>query len=517
MPSGEPDRPLSKWSVGFGLVGLIVALGIALSGYAYSITVEARAEALPVVILEIATLCTIGSALVLRDPQGLLRLSNPVLTLLGWMFYYFVKPALAWLQGFRMALESTSTVVLDVDTVVHVQYAHCYFALSLFTIYFLVAPTTVPRPLLRDFPALKVSPWMFILFGLSPYISNVIDRLITTGTIMPSASYGEFIFDEADSISSSRQEGGAGYFVTQVLSKVWYLPIMSLGFGYAVSLSRMLLARRFVRVAAFFLQVPVLLLLGNGGRSYTAFPFLLGFILTDAMIGPLRWIRYVPIAAAAIPAFNLYGVYRGFQHQGPTAAISSSLNELQREVDTVNTEDAVMLTKEAYCDLLTRHGHTPRGFGYFVDSIIQLLPAQIAPEKLQIRATAEFLSDELLGRSRRGGGVAGTIIGDGFLIGGDLGVVVLGVVLGLILGLLVRWGLGGGNGRTTFWRYTLVLMASVQTTQYVRADLGVVLTQILYYVILPATFIRLLTEAGTIDLSLWGREMVAFGRRRRPT
>ncbi|MEZ4393364.1 MAG: hypothetical protein R3A48_19940 [Polyangiales bacterium] len=70
----------------------------------------------------------------LRDPEGRLRLSNPALLLLGWMFYYFIKPAIAWLQGSRMALESPGTVVLDVSVFAQVQHAHCYLAMALFAV-----------------------------------------------------------------------------------------------------------------------------------------------------------------------------------------------------------------------------------------------------------------------------------------------------------------------------------------------------------------------------------------------
>jgi hypothetical protein len=502
--SAPANAPSSRGG-GLGLAVVWLGIGVALSVYAAEVAVEARAAALTWVIVEIFTLCLIGGALVLRDPRGALRLSNPVLLLLGWMFYYFVKPAISWLQGYRMALESTSTVILDVEVVSRIQQLHCYFAVALFAAYFVAAPREVPVAMLRDKDAPRIQPWVFVLVGLAPYLSNIIEVFLTTGRVTPGANYGDITGDLATNIESSRNEGGAGYLLTQILSKVWYLPLMSLGFGYALILSRLIMQRRRAMIALFFLQVPVLLLVGSGGRSYTAFPFLLALILTDAFVGPLRWLRFVPLAGIALPLFDLYGVYRGFQHEGPTAALSSSLNEMQRNTDMVNTEEAVMLTKEAYCELLTRHGYASRGIEYFTDSIVQLLPAQIAPEKLQLRSTAEFLSTELLGVRRNGGGVAGTIIGDGLFIGGDLGVVVLALILGAILGLVVRWGVQGGDGKTTFWRYVLMLMISVQTTQYIRADLNVVLTQLLYYVLIPAAVMRLLLEAKAIAPETWSR------------
>lgn len=487
---------------GLPLLGLLFGLAVALSAYVRLTVDESRVEAATSVIVEVFLLFSLAGALALRDPEGRLRLSNPALMLLGWMFYYFIKPAVAWLQGDRMALEAPNTVVIDVSVFEQVQYAHCYLTIAIFLAYFLVAPTSVPRAILGGGEGLKIRPLWFLIVGLFPYASNVVERLVTTGSIMASASYGDLTATGAEELMASRSEGGAAYLLTQIMSKVWYLPIMALGVGYFVLLARYIREGRRVAMALFFAQIPVLLFLGNGGRSYTAFPFLIALVLVDALSVPLRWIRALPAAALAVQAFNFYGILRGFQTESPTGAINASLETIENQSRVLNTEDGIMLTKEAYCLLLSQHGHAERGIGYFTDSIILLLPAQIVPSKASIRTTAEFLSDELLGHRRQGAGVAGTTVGDGLLIGGELGVIALGVVLGLILGLMVRWGLAGQSG-ARLWRCVIMLLMVAQTAQYIRADLVVVLTQLLYYVLIPAIVIEVLLGAKVLDREVW--------------
>ncbi len=507
--TAAPRRALS----GAPMLGLLFGAAVALSVYAAVTATEVRSSVLGPFIAEVAVLFGVAGVMVLRDPEGRLRLSNPGLLLLGWMFYYFVKPALAWLQGYRMALESPGTVLLDTDIVSQVQLAHCWFALSLFGVYFLLSPTAIPSADPKGERDGVIRPWPFVVLGLLPYAFNLVDRLVSGGSLVATASYGDVTDNEAESIAASRSTGGAGYLVTQVLSKVWYLPVMSLGVGYYALLSRFLREHRRLALALFFAQIPVLLFFGNGGRSYTIFPFLIALILVDALALPVRWMRYLPAAGAAVQVFNFYGVFRGFQSEGPTGAFNASVELLTSGERVLNTEDGIMLTKEAYCLLLSSHGQISRGADYFLDAMILLLPSQIAPGKASLRSTAEFLSDELLGQRRRGAGVAGTMVGDGLLIGGEIGVVVLGAVLGMILGLLVRWGYQGRDG-AHLWRGIIMLLITAQTTQYVRADLVVVLTQIIYYVILPSVLINVLLSSRMLSRQVWETRLAMLRRSR---
>lgn len=485
-----------------------VFLFVALCAWAWKLAVPERVDVLPSVFAELGILTLAVVTLTTRDPLGTLRLSNPALTMVGWMFYYFVKPTFTWLQGYRMIFESSSTIILDASIVAEVQFQHCYFMGAFFTAYMLIAPRRVVLPIFTSDSQPPLRVLSFILLGLAPYVGTMADRIATTGSIFPSASYGQAVAAEADTLFESRAEGGAGYFLTQVLSKVWYFPLMALGLGYGVLMSRYVSQKRWLSVAAIFAQVPVLLVLGSGSRSGTIYPFLLAIIIADALAGPFRWWRLTPLMAVALRAFDFYGFFRGHQQEGFQAGIESSLRDIDAAPETAMSEDATMLTKEAYCLFLVNHGRDYKGIEYFGEQLLQLLPAQLAPEKMRIVNTADFLSNELIGYGRYASGVAGAMVGDGYFIGGTLGVVALSVVLGLIFGAVVRWGMSGSNGQAVLWRYLLMLMISVQSTQYIRAELSVVLVQILYYVVMPALLMRVLSDSRVISSVGWARRLL---------
>jgi hypothetical protein len=484
-----------------------VVVGIGVCAWAWWVAVPARVDALPSIFAEIAILTVAVIALTLRDPLGTLRISNPALSMVGWMYYYFIKPAFTWLEGNRLVFESPSTVVLDVSIVTEVQVLHSYYMVAFFAAYLVVAPRATVKPIFtrEALPSIKVAG--LVLLGLAPYLSTFVERIVTTGTFMPTSNYGDNMVRDTDALLSSRTEGGAGYLVTQIFSKVWYFPLMAMGLGYGVLISRMMIKRRWLHLALFGAQVPLLLLLGSGSRSYTVYPFLLAFMIADAFSGPYRWWRATPALALVMQGFDFYGFYRGHQHEGLRAGFDASVRDIDATLDVVQSEDAAMLTKEAYCTLVVNHGREHRGIGYFGDQLLQLVPAQLAPEKLQTVNTADFLSNELIGYGRYASGAAGAMVGDGYLLAGTLGVILLAGVLGLTYGLVVRWGMSGERGKPTMWRYLLMLMISVQSTQYIRADYSVVLIQLLYYVVVPAVLLRVLEESRFLTNSVWTQRL----------
>ncbi len=276
-------------------------------------------------------------------------------------------------------------------------------------------------------------------------------------------------------------------------------------------ITRLTPQKQWSRLAMFFGQVPLLLLLGSGSRSFVAFPLLLAFMIMDALSGPYRWWRLTPLAALALKLFDFYGFFRTYQHQGFREGIDASMQDIASFSDTIRSEDATMVTKEAYCAMVVNHGREFRGLGYFYDTFLQLLPSQIAPEKLALVNTADWLGNELLGYGRYASGTAGAMVCDGNLIGGTVGVLGLATVLGLTFGGVVRWGMSGPGGRPVLWRYLLMLMISVQATQYIRADYALVLTQLLYYVVMPAVLIWLFVGDGEGSRSPWLRSLDTVG------
>jgi hypothetical protein len=481
-----------------------------LAGWTWSITVPARVDALPYVMVEIAAMATAIIALIVRDPLGTLRLSNPALSICGWMYFYFIQPAVTWLQGNRMVFEASSTVVLDVTIVSEVQVLQTYFIVAFFVAYLLISPRAVIRPLVTGQSDVRVNVLPFVLLGLAPYLATSIDRIVATGTILPTSNYGDFVARDFDELNASRTIGGANLLLQQIYSKVWYFTLMALGLGYGITLARLVIRRRWTSIALLFGHAPLLLLLSAGSRSFTAYPYLMALMLADAIAGPYAWWYFAPFMVLVYRAFNFYGIYRAHQHRGFGEALSNSTAELDRPMEFVDTEDAAMLTKTAYCVHTVNHGRDHQGLEYFYNQLIQLLPSQIAPEKLRIANTAEFLSSEFIGYRRQGSGVAGTIVGDGYLMSGDLGVIVLGALLGAMLALIVRWGMTSEHGRPVLWRYTLMLLYAVQTTQYIRADLGAVCVQILYYLVLPTLLLRLLIDTKVARLASWTKPLDTY-------
>jgi len=488
----------------------ILGLGALIGGYATSETAPERIAVLPWVLLVIAAWTGLLTLAVLRHPQHQLRMSEPVLPILGWMFYYFIKPMLPWLAGRRFAYEGPTTVILDTDIVTRLQQLHLLFMLSFFAVYYLAAPRV---SYVRTFGEGEVvrapSVRWLILLGLSPYISTSIERLATAGTILPTQSYGATAFDNHEQVLASRATGGADYLVTQIFAKIWFYPIVALGIGYGVTLARLISERRRVLVLLLFAQVPALFLLGPGSRSYSIYPFVIALMIADLLVGPFKWRYLLGLIALGLPVFEFYGVARSYQDQGMREAIESSQRQFSVRGDLVDTEDSGMLVKEAFCVVYGDHTHTALGADYFLNGFLQLLPLQIFPDKARLWNTTNFLSQEFLGSAAtRGAGMAGTAVGDGYLIGQELGIVVLAGVFGAIPAMMQRFAAYSAPGKgPVLWRYLLVMTFAVHAPQFVRADIGILLNAAIFWVALPAVVLLAAEQGIMTRSSFWRRQL----------
>lgn len=493
-------------------------IGVLLAGYAWRTAVPERAAVLPSMLAEIALWTAILVSLILRHPRHELRVSEPALSVLGWMFYYFLKPTFAWITGRRFMFESSSTVILEPDIVERVQQLHMLFMVGFFGAYLALAPRVViaeegQRDRLRRLPPV----WPFVLVGLLPYITEVGGRILSTGSILPTKNYGDATFDSFDAISASRAQGGADYLLTQILSKLWFFPLAALGMGYGVVLARLISAARWGLTVLFFTQVPLLFILGSGSRSYVVFPFLMAVMVADVLAGPFRWRFFLPIIAAGLPIIEFYGVFRGHQDLGIRGAVDASQEQIASEADLVNTEDSGMLVKEAFCVLYADHTRQFRGFEYFIDAILLVLPAQVVPDKARITVTANFLSDVFLGfAATRGAGLAGTAVGDGYMIAGEVGVLFLAAIMGAMFSLVLRAGVSnrGLLRGPVIWRFVYTLLFATQVTQYIRADLSLALSYLLYFLALPYALVRVFEGSLISATSFWMERLpIARGAR----
>jgi hypothetical protein len=493
-----------------------ITLCITLGAYAWRITVPERAAVFPSLLLELLLWTGILIALVLRHPRHELRMSEPTLTVLGWMFYYFIKPTLSWLEGRRFMFESSSTVILEPEIVARVQQLHMLFMVGFFGAYLVFAPRIIPTPIAPEERTRRLPKvWPFVVVGLLPYVIEVGGRIIATGSILPSKNYGDATFESFDALTASRAAGGADYLLTQILSKLWFFPLASLGLGYGIVLARLITRSRWALMMLFFAQVPLLFILGTGSRSYAIFPFLMAVMIADVLAGPFRWRYFMPLVIVGLPVVEFYGIFRGHQELAIRDAVSASQEQIASEADMVNTEDSGMLVKEAFCVLYVDHTRQFRGLEYFVDSVLMVLPAQIVPDKAQIMVTSTFLSDVFLGfTAARGAGFAGTAIGDGYMIAGEIGVLGLAGVMGGIFALVMRFGASGdGVSRGPLaWRYLYALLFAAQVTQYIRADLSLALSYLLYFLLVPFALVRAFEGTLISATSFWMDRLPIYRR-----
>lgn len=500
----------------------IVGIGIGTCAYAWRVTVPERAGALTSVLFEIMLWTLILLTVMERHPRHEVRMSEPTLSVLGWMFYYFIKPGLTWLQGVRFAYESSSTVFLDPDLVSRVQYLHMIYMGGFFTVYLLLAPRialaagtpTASSPATDDDRKLPTV-WFFLGLGLFPYVSEAVTRVVTTGSILPTRSYGASTSEAFDALSESRYVGGSDYFLTQILSKIWYVPLLALGLGYGVMLARFVKTKRWTMAAIFFAHVPLLFLLGPGSRSYTVFPLLLAVMIADMIAGPFKWRYFLMAVAAGLPLLDLYGVFRGHQDLALREAYSATQDSLVLQGDMANTEDSTMLVKEAFCVLYAEHTRNFLGIDYFIDNFLAVIPSQFVADKARLWNTANFLSDAFLGgAAAQGSGTAGASVGDGYLVGGEFGVFSVAGTYGAILAAVMRFGTSAGGTRVgpVAWRYYLAIFFTVQSNQFIRSDLCVTLTYVLYYVLFPGLVFAAIGPSLVPPKSFWLQRLPLLGR-----
>lgn len=484
--------------------------GVAVAAYTVHGAVPERMAVLPTLLTEVAVWTGLVATVALRNPQGMLRMSDMALSILGWMFFYFIKPAITWTQGWRFAFEGTTTVTLDTDIVARIQGLHIAFMMAFFFVYFVVAPRLDYEPPLSRKSASERGPaaLAFVVLGLMPYLFNVVERVTTTGSILPSQSYGVSTYEAHDELLRARAMGGADYVVTQLFAKLWFYPVLALGLGYGVMLARFYAARRWLPIAVMFAQVPVLFLLGPGSRSYSVYPFIIALIVADLLAGPLPWRPVLAAVAAGVPIANFYAVVRGYQDLGLREAIASSREQIASLGDMVDTEDSAMLVKEAFCVQFADHTHVTSGASYFAESLLQLLPLQVVPEKAHFWSTANFLSQQFLGAAAtRGAGMAGTAIGDGYLIGEELGLVVLAATFALIPSLMLR---AVSDGRRA-WGNILVLAFAVHAPQFARADLSTLVNAAVFSVLLPGGAMLAMENVMLHKESFWRRSLARVG------
>ena len=484
LPAFTPPTRLRLAALGAGL-----AAGCAFIVYN---TDPLRAEALTSVLCEFVMCVLLVGVAMARSPGGELRISDPYLLVLGFGLNFLVIPSVGWLHGADYELAWAEVGRIRMNIFIQLQWMHMIYLGALSGAYFALAPRhlTLPQSLGRE--RTLPSPWPWIAFGLVPLAITIIERVVTTGSLSAVQNYGDIWFREQEQLTAVYHEGGSALAITQILGKVWLLPWQSLGLGEGLLLAKLIRERRRFAMVLFALQLPIFTLLNSGGRSVIAFPFIAALLVADLFVGPIRWRWVAVLALVGLSFFNAFGINRAYRERDFNEAIALTSERYQDGPQRGNNsaEGDIMVIKEHYGVAWVDANDYSRGASYFSESILGLLPQQIIPEKVTYLSTANFLSRELLGPvAASGAGVAGAMIVDGYMIGRELGVLVLGLVIGLIAGSAVKFlytGRGTEAGRPRLWQLVVLLSTPAFSISFYRNDLPAVISSGLTTLFLPA-------------------------------
>ncbi len=479
-----------------GLVTLFLLFIVGIS-YIGLGTEDVRAPGMFSVMVEYSVWIGLLLVAMLRSPGATLRVSDPYLMMLGLGFNFLVTPGILWLHGAELERQWFELGRIRMEIFIQLQWLHVMFILGLSAAYFALAPRHRFISIARD-PDVALpnsTPW--IVMGLLPFLIGVVQRVITTGSLSATQNYGEIWANDYAAATAVHAEGGSALVASQFVGKVWFLPWLALGIGEGLLLARLLREKRLLPLVLFALQAPVLLFLNSGGRSVIAAPFLIAVLVADVLVGPIRWRWVLSIGAVAMVFLNFFGIYRAYRERdfGEAFAIANERFSSVSRTESLSAEGPIMLMKEHFAIAWTDATNYTRGVSYFSESILSLLPQQIVPEKLRYMNTSAFLSREFLGGAADvGAGIAGAIIADGYMIGRELGVIVLGVVLGGIGGGISRalaTGSQQADGQPMLWQVVLLVSWSLQGIPFFRNDLSVVVSQLGSVVVIPSVLFAL--------------------------
>ncbi len=509
MASSIASTPASLARPAGSSIATLVAILVFGGAYIIQGTDPMRAEALVSVLCEFLLCVLLLGVVMARSPGGALRVSDPFLLFLGFGLNFLVLPSVAWLHGADYEQQWFEVGRIRIDIFVRLQWMHMLFLGSLSAVYFALAPQhSAPAEIARANRPLP-NPWPWIVVGLAPLAFTVAERVITTGSIAAAHNYGDLWFRDQEQLTAVHQEGGSALAVTQLFSKVWFLPWQALGVGEGLLLAGLLRQKRRVALLLFALQLPIFTLLNSGGRSVIAIPFIAAVLVADLFAGPIRWRWVLAAAVLALSFFNIFGVYRAHRDRDFGEAVAITSEEYDRGPSSRgnSAEGDIMIIKEHYGVAWVDATDYVRGAAYFSEGILALLPQQIVPDKLRYMNTGYFLSRELLGPvADRGSGVAGAMIVDGYMIGREFGVMVLGLVLGLIAGGAVRLlasGRFGEAGRPRLWQTVVLLSTPALGITFYRNDFTGVLSTALTTLLLPAMLFAALVALA--PQSPWGQ------------
>jgi hypothetical protein len=442
----------------------------------------------PALTLEISTWAA-AMAIMARRNGNATRLGDPGVLFLAISALYLLYPSVAWMKTQTLAGVSISPDTASLLFVLH----------SLFIVAFILGYIWI-SPSLRNQVKLDLdylpSGWSWLMLPLGLLVLSIGSRLVAGGAFLPSTNYSDNWSTLQDSITASRLRGGFGFLFTQISVHAAIYLIVIQGAAGGLILARVIKhgTRPYRYLFVIVILAAAVVIFGEGGRSPGGVIIIITFVFADLAIGPISPKLIAPVVVMGLLGFMLLGYYRTVRDLGPLAAATIAFESFNRSTDSDNAgEFTSMLAKEAL--ILELYSNQPKeGLRYLGNSMLDLVPSQLFPEKLEHLSTADLLSERMLGPTAvaMGAGVAGTTIGDGYRFGGIPGVPALGFLFGTFMGVLQRWLLStrppGFN--ITFLKAMLVAGFYGFTYALLRNRLSEILAQALYGIVLPYLVLR---------------------------
>lgn len=432
------------------------------------------------------TVWTAATVWIVRRNGNFLRFSEPAAIVLMFAFLYLIYPSMLWMRTGTLAFG----VSMDLQTASSLFFLHALFLTGFSVAYVLAAAEALPRG------DLVVAQWptghLLFATAICVFMIAVGVRVATGGGLIPNANYSEMWFEGQGNVLRSRSVGGGNYILAQLGSKTYMYPWIVQGVGGGLILARALRRGRGEMAATLLVALfaAAIAVLGSGARSPAVIVMLITFAFADFVAGPVPLRLTVPLIIVGALGFMFLGYFRAYRNLGVEEAIRVAHETFSDNSEVSNAgEFTGMLAKEAAVFEMFKDG--PReGPTYFWRSVLDLLPSQVAPQKLSWVATSDLLSEKFLGTAMAaaGAGVAGTTIGDGYRSGGPIGVLSLGAVLGALLGCVQRWltrEFREKNTGSAFLKYALVAGYYGFTFCFVRSPLSEALMYLVYGLAVP--------------------------------
>ena len=431
-----------------------------------------------------------------REDNGIPRISDPGVMVLLWAAAYLVLPSFLWLRGWQLPLATD----LSADRAVHLMWLHTLYISSFGCAYLWLRGRSRSG---REGMARRALPggWMLFLVPAGVVVAAAGFRWLTTGSPLPTQTYGSAWFDLQASLQAARSGGGLTFIIAQLDSRLAiYIPlIQGIGAGLLLvnaRLDRRGLGRKALVVAATLVLMAVL---STQPRSSILVVALIAVVFADLIGPPIRW-RYVfVIVALGLFLFVFLQYFRAVGGETFGNRIATAYHGLAAGAGSGPlSEFTSMFGKEAAALTIFPPGSYD-GIQHLIAGLSAPLPSQILPPSLQTTSTAVVISAHFLDPrfTTAGAGVAGSAIGDGIRTWGTMGVALVGAVFGAVYGALRRWSLRPPKlGEPTLFRLAVCSGIFSWAVIVIRADLTNLVLLLVYYIAIPWVLAKLFATSG---------------------